>query len=138
MVVIAWHLFGLQKSDMPRSRKRIRTANGLLMLFLTALLAYALSILKASAPGASTQETRAFVMVWLLIIGLIPMVIALAGLDVLNTARLNYAARRGLRRGLRDEVIADALARAKARGVMPAKSSEGPGTNDPEGASNRK
>ena len=50
MLVISWHVMAIQRAKMPASRKRIRTANGLLMLFLTALLAYALSIMSATTP----------------------------------------------------------------------------------------
>lgn len=99
MLVIAAHTLATQRAPMPQTRRRIRTANGVLMLFLTAMLAYALSIMKHAQAGgaASASETREFVIVWMVIMGLLPTVVLLAIFDVLNTVRLHAEVRKRLR-----------------------------------------
>lgn len=91
MFMIAGHVLALQRasSELPASRRRIRTANGLVMLVLAPLLAYALS----NGPG--TDQPRPMAALWLLILSMLVMVVGLAAMDVLNTVRLARAARRG-------------------------------------------
>jgi len=99
MLVIATHILSLQRTPMPQSRRRIRTVNGVLMLFLTAILAYAISIMNHAQAGgtASARETREFVIVWMIVMGLLPTVLLLAVFDVMNTVRIHGEARRALR-----------------------------------------
>jgi hypothetical protein len=111
MLVIAAHTVAIQQTDMPASRKRIRTANGVLMLFVTAMLAYALSIMRGGGMGDAPDQAREFVLVWMVIMGLLPLVIALAGFDAVNTLRLHTAARRVLRRQMRDNLKNELMAR---------------------------
>jgi hypothetical protein len=91
LIVIAAHLLALQNSAAPPSRKRIRTANGLLMMLVTTLLAYAFSIVTPTQPSL-------FVLAWLAIIGLLTIVIGVALIDVLNTYKLHREHRRDIRR----------------------------------------
>ena len=89
MFVIAGHVLAMQRTHahMPASRRRIRTANGLLMLIAAPLLAYAVS----NGPG--TDQPRPMAVLWLLILSMLVMVVGLAVLDVLNTLRLVRAGR---------------------------------------------
>jgi hypothetical protein len=105
MPVIAAHTLAIQRTPMPGSRRRIRTVNGVLMLFLTAILAYAISIMSHAQAGgaASMPETREFVIVWMIVMGLLPTVLLLALFDVLNTVRMHREARRALRLRMRDD-----------------------------------
>ena len=89
MFVVAGHVLAMQRAraHMPASRRRIRTANGLLMLVVAPLLAYAVS----NGPG--TDQPRPMALLWLLILSMLTMVVGLAVLDVLNTLRLVRAGR---------------------------------------------
>ena len=85
---VALHLRGTLRSDHPASRKRIRVANGILMLINLPLLAAGFSLID--------PHTQAgwWVVVWLVAIALLAMSVALAVLDMVNTVRL---ARQGAR-----------------------------------------
>lgn len=89
VVVIALHLQSLKRADMPASRKRIRSANGWLMLAAAPITAYAFG-------AATTQNARVFMLVWLTVAGLLGMVMLLACLDVLNNRRLHRSEQRRL------------------------------------------
>lgn len=78
MLILAGHVMALQKAEMPEKRRRIRTANGMVMLVTTPLIAYAMSIAKPAEP-------KTFVLVWMAIVGLLGIVIVLACLDALLT-----------------------------------------------------
>ncbi|MBX3357716.1 MAG: hypothetical protein KF745_04735 [Phycisphaeraceae bacterium] len=93
MMAIAAHVLVLPKSDMPASRRRLRTTNGLVMMFVTALMGYALCVVTTSQP-------QVFVIVWTSIVFLLGVVVCLALLDVMNTWRIAAAARRRLRQEL--------------------------------------
>lgn len=102
LLVLAGHVLALGGADMPASRRRIRLANGLVMMFATPLTAYAFCI-------AAPEEPRVFTIVWTLVAGLLFLVVMLAGLDLLNTWRLLASERRRLRAELkaaREEAMA--------------------------------
>ncbi|HPO93837.1 MAG TPA: hypothetical protein PL072_10245 [Phycisphaerales bacterium] len=102
LLVIAAHVVAMHVSEMPVKRRRIRSAAGVLMMMVTALLAYALGVLDAlPSPASDPQATRAFVLCWLAILGLLMLVVMLAVIDLGHTARLAAAARKDLRRELR-------------------------------------
>lgn len=84
VVTIAIHLQSLKGAQMPESRRRIRSANGWVMLIATPVSAYAFG-------AATTQDPRAYVMVWLAVAGLLAIVMLLALLDMLNNRRLHRA-----------------------------------------------
>jgi hypothetical protein len=114
--VIVMHLALLAGAEMPARRRRIRLANGVLLLAVTVLLTYALGFVgMLPSGGGSIGEIREFVLVWLAIIGLIPMVLALAALDVINTWRLQREARRLARRRRRAEMLRDVEIHVAAR-----------------------
>lgn len=102
LVVTAAHVIALQSSAMPARRRRIRTANGLLMMFVTALLSWALGVAPVvTNPAATPDAARTFLLVWSIIISLVALMVVLAALDVAFTARLALADRGRLRRELR-------------------------------------
>ena len=90
MLLLAGHLSALHASDMPRSRQRIRVANGVLMMFVTPMLAYVLGYASLGDPGP-------FVMGWTSVSVMLLMILMLATLDMLNTARLHRAALKRIR-----------------------------------------
>lgn len=112
MLLIAGHVLAMHSVRMPPSRRRIRTANSLLMLLIVPLLAYALAI-------ASARDEREFVLVWLTVIGLLWIVVMISAIDVLNTLRMHVAERRALRRRMRETL------RRHARGGSGSGASEG-------------
>lgn len=115
-VVIGGHLAALQRADMPASRRRIRTANGVVLLGLTLLLAYAIGCVgMLPSGGGSIGHIREFVLVWMAIIGLVPMVLGLAGLDVVNTIRLQRGMIREIRGRMRGDMLRDVEIRVHAR-----------------------
>lgn len=81
LLVVALHLMLLLKSDMPASRRRIRTLNGWIMLFLVPIGAAAFGIVTPSDP-------RLFVLIWIVVILMLVLLIGLAMLDMVNTTRL--------------------------------------------------
>jgi hypothetical protein len=95
LLVVAGHWVALGRADMPMTRKRLRSANGLVMLFSIPVLAYSFGI-------ADTAQPRRFVLAWMLSAGLLVIVLALAGLDLLYTLRLALAERRSFRAEFRD------------------------------------
>jgi hypothetical protein len=119
MLAIAGHVLSLYAEEMPASRRRIRAANGMLMLFVAALLAYALGVAPvATPPYATAHQTHTFLLVWMTIIGLLPIVVMLAALDVLNTVLLHVMARRRLRRQLGQDLHAVRRERAGGAGSV--------------------
>lgn len=89
LVVVVVHVESVRRSDMPASRRRIRLANGWLMLFTVPVIA-------AGFIAASPASPRLFVMVWMVAIGLVGLILMLACLDMLNTYRLARQQRREL------------------------------------------
>ncbi|MBS0196075.1 MAG: hypothetical protein JSR77_04895 [Planctomycetes bacterium] len=75
------HMRGLIRHPMPASRRRIRLANGALMLATTPVTAYALGFV-------SPAQTRPFTFAWVLVTGMVIIVIFMAMLDIFNNWRL--------------------------------------------------
>ena len=91
LVVVAAHLMAMRSADMPESRRRIRTANGWLILITTPVLAIAFSVVSPANP-------RRFAMVWAVAIALLGLVILMAFVDIANNLRLANHQRRELGR----------------------------------------
>ncbi|MFO0861525.1 MAG: hypothetical protein U0570_13300 [Phycisphaerales bacterium] len=89
LMVVAVHLLVLLRSEMPASRRRIRTVNGWLMLFLVPIAACAFGIV-------TPQNPRTFVLVWIAVVSLLLLMVLLAVLDMANTTRLYSRERREL------------------------------------------
>jgi hypothetical protein len=112
VLVITGHLVALQgDAEAPLSRKRIRTANGVLMLVTTVVLAYAFAYTSSGSPGA-------FALAWGASVLLLSAVLVLSGVDVLNNVRLTRIQRRRLRRSSNDlqSQLAELVGRARERG----------------------
>jgi Na+/proline symporter len=94
---IAAHVLSLQRASMPRTRRRLRTASGVLMMLVTGLLAYAIGIAEVpERPRIQPGAAGAFVLVWSVIVGLLAMVVLLAIMDALLTTSAGIRAHRNL------------------------------------------
>lgn len=93
LLVVAGHVLVIDRAEMPPTRKRIRTVNGVLMMFTIPLAAAAFSIIPPTQP-----HTRLFLMAWVLVVGLILLVLSLAMLDIANTFLMHRRERVELRR----------------------------------------
>ncbi len=94
LVATCLHLIAIQGSAMPASRKRIRTTSGVLSLFLIPMAAYGFGI-------ATTDDQRVFLMVWLAVLGVLGIMVVLAGLDMLNNVRIHASEQQQIRANLR-------------------------------------
>lgn len=107
LLVLAAHVLLLQHADIAPSRRRIRIANGLVMMFATPIITFAFSF-------ADPAEPRVFTIAWMLVSGLLLIILSLASADVINTWRLWFRERRRLHLELAD-AGRDALAAATSR-----------------------
>ena len=98
---IMWYWHRLAAPEVPDSRRRIRRASLIVMLVSQPILVQALSF------ANSDTNPTAYVIAWLLVIFLVGLVLVTAGLDVLNTMRLQREQRR-------DRVIQAAVTLAEA------------------------
>ncbi|HZW06899.1 MAG TPA: hypothetical protein VFF65_07220, partial [Phycisphaerales bacterium] len=87
MVLVAGYTLAIQRDDVPRARRKIRTALGLLHIFILGALAYGVSV-------ASIDDKKASAIVWLLVIGLVAASVSLAIADALVTLKLALRERR--------------------------------------------
>lgn len=94
LVAVAVHWIALGQADMPRWRKSIRTANGLVMMVTIPILAYGFCIV-------SPQQQRQFVITWILATGLMSLVMLLALADVLYSSITLWRTRRTMLRQAR-------------------------------------
>lgn len=97
MVLIAAHILALREAGerVDPARRRIRTVNGFVGMATLPLTVYAFSIV-------SPQQPRAFMLAWMLVMGLLVLTILLASVDMFNTARLNREKAREMREELRE------------------------------------
>lgn len=104
LVAVAAHLLAMRDADMPESRRRIRTANGWLILITVPVLAVAFSVVPPT-------NARQFALIWAVAIAMLTLVIAMALVDMANNLRLARIQRRRFGRsisaGLRGPVAAD-------------------------------
>jgi hypothetical protein len=124
MLLASVHVLLLQSAGVPPSRRRLRTASGLIILLLAPLLCYAMCI-------ASTANARQFVLVWMGVLGLLFIVLMLAIMDMFNNVRI---ARQEWQQGLSPSAraAAEALARVRAGRHQRGEPGEGrPGDSDP-------
>lgn len=93
LVVVAAHLIAMRTADMPEGRRRIRTANGWLMMVAAPVLVVAFSVVHTGSP-------RPFALVWGVAIMLLALVLVMAFLDMANNLRLARIQQRQLRRAM--------------------------------------
>ena len=93
LVVVAAHLIAVRGAAMPESRRRIRTANGWLILVTVPVLAVAFSVVGPGRP-------RWFALAWAVAMLLIALVIVMAFVDMANNVRLARENRAQLQRSL--------------------------------------
>lgn len=98
LVVTARHVLRVETSGLDPVRRRVRIANGLLMMLVTTLLAYALGLApEVNDAAAHPGEAKAFIAVWVGILGLLGVVVVLAVIDAVGTVRAGMRMRRELR-----------------------------------------
>lgn len=110
MLLLIVHVRLLRREAMPASRKRIRMANGVLMMVGTPLIAYAMGVV-------TPAQARLFPFAWVAVAGVVVVVLFLAVMDMLNTWRLASRERRA--------ISADVLAK------LPRSDRTGRGENSP-------
>lgn len=102
VLIVLVHLSALHdrahNTHIPLSRRRLRTAGGVVTLITIPVLAYAFGI-------ATPVDAKGFTMSWAASVGLLGMIVIVAGLDALNSIRLHrHTADRTERK--RDELLA--------------------------------
>lgn len=97
LVVVAAHLLAMRGAAMPESRRRIRTANGWLILVATPVLAIAFSVVSPDHP-------RRFALVWAVAIAMLGLIIVMAFVDMANNLRLAHLQRRQFGRSMGHEL----------------------------------
>jgi len=91
MLFLAGHIMNLQRDkEMPDSRRRIRLANAWLMMFMSPIAAMAFSIV---TPG----QSREFVVLMTLVVGMLGLIVSLACADAINNLRIHRHAVRELK-----------------------------------------
>jgi len=80
--IVALHMRATAKSDHPASRKRIRLANGILILINLPLLTAGFSLINPNA------HPKPWVLIWVAAMALLACNVGLAIVDVVNTLRL--------------------------------------------------
>ncbi len=104
LVTVAAHLLAMRGADMPESRRRIRTANGWLILITVPVLVVAFSVVSRSQP-------RQFVLIWVVAMALVCFTILMAFVDMVNNLRIARIQRQRLSRTmgaqLRQQLLAD-------------------------------
>lgn len=121
VLVIAAHLTAMTGDrEMPLSRRRIRTASGVVMLITSVVLAYAFAYAPVSDP-------RRFTVAWSVAVMLLATVLGLGGLDAINNVRLARRRARRVRRaaGVLERQIARTI--AEQAGKAGTASDDGPG-----------
>ena len=91
MLVVGGHVLLIDRSDQPPVRKRVRTVNGLLMMF-------TIPIIGAGFGFLSPTDARLFLMTWTLGVALILLVLLLALVDIAASFVIHRRDRAELRR----------------------------------------
>ena len=113
MVLVGLHMSVCRETMQPGARRRIRIANGYVSLLTIPLLAVGFSVIDPE------RDPTLWVVVWLLAMALLTMVVGLALLDIVNTARLSRRSRARLRRSLQDAVELARIRRAEGAPLDP-------------------
>lgn len=102
MGVVVAYQYSVARGAAPGSRKRIRLANGWVMLVNLPTVAAGFSLINHAA------HPRLFLGVWALAGGLLLISVFLALVDVVNTYRIGQASREALRRELAARLLREA------------------------------
>ncbi len=81
MLVLAAYIQAMRESEVPESRRKIRTASSLVMIVLQPLLVFLFGI---SGP----HQPRRFVFTAALVLGLVSLLVVLAILDAINNSKI--------------------------------------------------
>lgn len=95
LVLIFLHMRRLAREEMPESRRRIRSASGLLLLLLPVLMCYALGV-------SSPREPVVFVGAWTAVAMLVLLLLVLAVADIGNTLLMYRSHARRMRAEMRE------------------------------------
>lgn len=106
LVTVAAHLLAMRGANMPESRRRIRTANGWLILVTVPVLVIAFSVVSRSQP-------RQFVLIWVVAMALVCFTILMAVVDMVNNLRLARIQRQRLSRTMGAQLRQQFLAERK-------------------------
>ena len=106
LVTVAAHLLAMRGANMPESRRRIRTANGWLILVTVPVLVIAFSVVSRSQP-------RQFVLTWVVAMALVCFTILMAVVDMVNNLRLARIQRQRLSRTMGAQLRQQFLAERK-------------------------
>lgn len=114
LLAVLVHLAMLHSAEvaasMPLSRHRLRTAGGVVTLIAIPVLAYSFGVVTPADP-------RAFTMAWSASMGLLGMIVLIAGVDALNSVRVHRRELRLLRAGRREAMAQlDAIVRQHRAG----------------------
>jgi ABC-type dipeptide/oligopeptide/nickel transport system permease subunit len=108
LIVLGGKLLVLGVVAMDEQRRRVRVACTVLMMLAAALFSYGVGV-------ATPARPRMYVLVWVLTAALLMMIIMLAMLDLLHTARLHREQLRALRRRMAESRAEGARAAAEGR-----------------------
>lgn len=95
LLFIFFHMRRLAREEMPESRRRIRSASGLLLLLLPILMCYALGV-------SSPRQPLVFVGAWTAVVMLVLLLLVLAVADIGNTLLLYRSHARRMRAEMRE------------------------------------
>jgi hypothetical protein len=110
MVLVASYVLAVQRDSVPISRRRLRTANGVVQMFLLGTIGFASGVVLE-------QDKSLFLTSWLLVMVLVTVVILLAVIDIANNIRLAGRERQTQRRESAARLAADLRElRARASG----------------------
>lgn len=111
MVLVAGYTLAIQGENTPPLRRKIRTALGVLYMFILAAFSYGISI-------ASPTDKKSFVMCWLLVVGLVAFSVVLALADAVVTVKIALRERKA--EAQRDaEELAQAFLKARSTQGQP-------------------
>lgn len=112
MILVASYVLALQRDSVPISRRRLRTANGVVQMFLLGAIGFATGLVLE-------QDRSLFLTSWMLVMVLVVVVIALALADIANNIRLARLERQAQRRATAEQLAADLRALRSSRSTKP-------------------
>jgi hypothetical protein len=119
LILLAGYTLAIQRDDVPLARRKVRTALGVLNMFIIAAFTYGVSI-------ANPADQKAFAVCWMLVVGLVVVSVLLAVLDAAITVRIAVRERRADARRAADELAAAVLKARDERASAPT-TPRGPG-----------